>query len=45
MIVKSTLTFFEGKKIRKVWDEVTEKRFFSVVDVTSALSSSESKDA
>lgn len=40
MTLKSTLAFFEGKKIRRVWDEVTEKRFFSVVDVVSALSQS-----
>jgi len=40
MIVKSTLAFFEGKKIRRVWDGVTEKRFFSVIDVVSILSQS-----
>lgn len=44
MIVKSTLSFFEGKKIRRVRDEITETWFFSVVDVVSVLSWSESKD-
>jgi len=34
------LAFFEGKQIRRIRDEVTEKWFFSVVDVTSALSQS-----
>ncbi len=40
MIVKAKLAFFEGKQIRRIRDEVTEKWFFSVVDVTSALSQS-----
>ncbi|NDK08956.1 hypothetical protein EOM39_07005 [Candidatus Gracilibacteria bacterium] len=36
------LALFEGKQIRRVWDEKHEKWYFSVVDVVGALS--ESKD-
>lgn len=38
---KDTLALFEGKKIRKVWDEKKEKWYFSVVDVVGVLSDSE----
>lgn len=34
------LTVFEGKKIRRYWDENDEKWFFSVVDIVSILTSS-----
>lgn len=37
---KNTLALFEGKKIRKVWDDKAEKWYFSVVDVIGALSDS-----
>jgi hypothetical protein len=40
MILEAKLAFFEGKQIRRIRDEVTEKWFFSVVDVISALSQS-----
>jgi hypothetical protein len=38
--MKETLAVFEQKKIRKVWDEKTEKWYFSVVDVISVLTDS-----
>ena len=34
------VTLFEGKQIRRVWDEKDEKWLFSVVDVIQALTSS-----
>lgn len=37
------LTLFEWKQIRRVWDEITENWFFSIVDIVWALS--DSKDA
>ena len=37
---KTKLAFFEGKKIRRKWDEKQEKWWFSVVDVVGALSDS-----
>ncbi len=37
-IVRSAL--FEGKQIRRVWDEKEEKWWFSIVDVVGALSES-----
>ncbi len=41
-MVKSTkIAVFEGRKIRRHWDEKREKWYFSVVDVIAALSSSE----
>ena len=38
---KSQIALFEGKKIRRHWDEKTEKWFFSVVDVVAVLSDSD----
>ncbi len=35
------MTSFDGKKIRKSWDEKSEKWYFSVVDVVAALSQSD----
>ena len=35
------LAIFEGKKIRRHWDEKREKWYFSVVDVIAALTNSE----
>lgn len=37
---KLGLALFEGKKIRKVWDEKEDKWYFSVVDVVGVLSDS-----
>ncbi|MEK7095258.1 MAG: BRO family protein [Patescibacteria group bacterium] len=37
---KSAIALFEGKKIRKIWDEKEEKWYFSVVDVVHALTNS-----
>lgn len=34
------LAIFEGKKIRKDWDEEKEKWYFSVVDIIAILSGS-----
>jgi hypothetical protein len=34
------LAIFEGKKIRRVWDEKTEAWFFSVVDIIRVLTES-----
>jgi DNA-damage-inducible protein D len=34
------LAIFEGKKIRRVWDEKTEQWFFSLVDVVEVLTDS-----
>jgi hypothetical protein len=34
------LAFFEGRKIRRVWDEKKELWYFSVVDVIEVLSGS-----
>lgn len=31
------IALFEQKEIRKVWDALREKRFFSVIDVISVL--------
>src|SRR3989339_501390 len=31
------ITIFEGKKIRRYWDEKNEKWYFSVVDIVAAL--------
>jgi hypothetical protein len=38
MPINAKLAFFEGKEIRRVWDTITEKWYFSVVDIASALS-------
>lgn len=35
------IALFEGKKIRKIWDEKTDKWWFSVVDIIQALTNSE----
>jgi len=37
---KRNLALFEGKKIRRIWDEKAEKWYFSVVDVVAVLSES-----
>ena len=31
------LAIFEGKKIRRIWDEKAEKWYFSVIDIIAAL--------
>ncbi len=41
MVKTAKLAIFEGKKIRRLWDENKEKWYFSVVDVVAALSESE----
>jgi len=37
---KNKITLFEGKKIRRVWDERSEKWYFSIVDIVGVLSES-----
>ena len=41
MVNSTKIAIFEGRKIRRHWDEKREKWYFSVVDVIAALSSSE----
>lgn len=41
MVKTTKVAIFEGKKIRRHWNEKEEKWYFSVVDVVSALSESE----
>ncbi|MFA5184291.1 MAG: Bro-N domain-containing protein [Patescibacteria group bacterium] len=41
MTKQQKIALFEGKKIRKIWDENQEKWYFSVVDIISALTDSE----
>ncbi len=41
MVKTTKIAIFEGKKIRRLWDEKKEKWYFSVVDVIAALSESE----
>ena len=38
---KDAIALFEGKKIRKIWDDKSEKWYFSVVDVVRVLTDSE----
>ncbi|MEK9200873.1 MAG: Bro-N domain-containing protein [Patescibacteria group bacterium] len=38
---KEELAVFEGKQIRKVWDENEEEWYFSVIDIIEALTGSE----
>lgn len=40
MSKKTQIALFEGKKIRRYWDEKDEKWYFSVVDVVAVLSDS-----
>lgn len=35
-----SLAIFEGKKIRRVWDEKTETWYFSIVDIVKVLTNS-----
>jgi hypothetical protein len=37
---KKTIALFEGKRIRRVWDEEKELWYFSIVDVVAALTDS-----
>lgn len=39
--MEKAIALFEGKKIRKAWDDESEKWYFSVVDVVRALTDSE----
>ncbi|MFA7717784.1 MAG: BRO family protein [Candidatus Absconditabacterales bacterium] len=40
MTQETAIAIFEEKKVRKIWDSLREKRFFSVIDVVGALSES-----
>ena len=44
MTENTQIKLFEDKKVRTVWDEITEEWYFSVVDVCCVLSESASKD-
>jgi len=35
------ITIFEGRKIRRVWDEKKELWYFSVVDIIAVLTNSD----
>ena len=37
---KSQIALFEGRKIRRSWDEKTEKWFFVVADIIAVLTDS-----
>ena len=37
MTADTQIKLFEDKKVRTVWDEVTEEQYFSVVDVIEVL--------
>lgn len=41
MVKKSKIAIFEGKRIRRHWNDEEEKWYFSVVDVVAALTNSE----
>ena len=45
MTKKQALQLFEQRKVRTVWDDVTEKWYFSVVDVVSVLTDSDYQTA
>ncbi len=38
---KNRVALFQGKRIRRYWDEQKEKWFFSVVDIVTVLTESE----
>ena len=37
MTKKQTMQLFRGEKVRTVWDDETEKWYFSIVDVCAVL--------
>ena len=39
-MTKTRIALFEGKKIRKIWDEKQEKWYFSIVDIVEILTDS-----
>ncbi|MDA1317259.1 MAG: BRO family protein [bacterium] len=41
MLDKKQIAIFEGKKIRRMWDEKREKWYFSVVDIVGILTKSD----
>ncbi len=41
MLKDSKIAIFEGKEIRRYWDEKQEKWYFSVVDTVAVLAESE----
>src|SRR3989344_3711698 len=40
MVKTSKIVLFEGKKIRRIWDEEQEKWYFSVTDIIEVLTGS-----
>lgn len=45
MSQKEELKLFEDRKVRTVWDDLTEEWYFSVVDVCSVLTDSDYQTA
>jgi len=39
--MKSGIKIFEERKVRTVWDEETEERYFSIIDVVEVLTDSD----
>ena len=40
MTKKEAIKIFEERKVRTLWDDETEERYFSIVDVVSVLTDS-----
>jgi hypothetical protein len=40
MTGNTAIAIFEEKKVRKIWDDLREKRFFSIIDVIEVLTDS-----
>ena len=40
MTKKQAIQLFEEKKVRTVWDDISEKWYFSIVDVVAVLTES-----
>ena len=40
MTKKQAIQLFEEKKVRTIWDDTTEKWYFSIVDVVAVLTDS-----
>ena len=38
--MNAAIALFEQKEVRKVWDVLREKRFFSIIDVIEVLTES-----
>ena len=45
MAENTQIKLFEDRKVRSVWDEETEKWYFSIVDVVAVLTDSKDPSA